>query len=464
MIKSSRIGRPNTEAKEREAPKKSMNMFSLAGVGVGGVIGAGFFLGSGLAVQQAGPAVAVAFLIGGLIMMQVLGSLVSVNVNRMEHGSFRVYAEEFLGRYSGYLLGWSVFLSGILGIGTEAIAMGVFARYWFPNLPLAVLSMSFMLIVVGLNALGGALFGRLETGMSALKSLALVLFIVLGGYALFMHGSFVKPAPVSSMRSFLPNGFSGLMQSMLIVIFAYSGIQAVAMASDEARNPKKDIPRASVLMSISIVFVYVVSMFVLVMITPWKTVYTDKSPFVQAFDALGLSWASTGLNFVVLIAAFSVMAATYYTSMHMLTSLAESNEAPQFFTHGTKKGFLRNSWLAVGIASIAVVGLSFLLPSKLYDYLVSASSYFTFLAWVMFLLTYLFWRKKKGPEETYHSALIWGRPGAYVTIAAILALLVLSLRVEEFRYGFYAALGLTVLITAGYFFVRKGKNLPPSSR
>ena len=114
-----------------------LNAYSLAGLGIGGVIGAGFFLGSGLAVREAGPSVSLAFLIGGIIMMQVLGAMTSINVNRLEHGSFRVYIEHFLGSYAGFLVGWAVFISSILGIGSEAIAMGVFAHFWVPRYPSA---------------------------------------------------------------------------------------------------------------------------------------------------------------------------------------------------------------------------------------------------------------------------------------------------------------------------------------
>ncbi|MGZ4106728.1 MAG: amino acid permease [Tumebacillaceae bacterium] len=453
MLKSSKTGikLPHTKH-DAEAHRPGLNAMSLAGLGIGGVIGAGFFLGSGLAVREAGPAVALAFLIGGLVMMQVLGAMTSINVNRLQPGSFRVYAEQFLGSYAGFLMGWAVFVSSILGIGSEAIAMGLFVRYWLPHVPLSVLSIAFTLVVIGLNAMNMQNFGRIESGMSALKALAIVAFLLLGGYALFAHGLFASPSPISSAHAFFPNGVSGVMQSMLIVIFSFSGISAVAMAASEVKNPRVEIPRAANYMSFGVIALYVLAMLVLVSITSWQTVNTDRSPFVDAFHTIGLNWAATGLNAIILLAAFSVMAASYFASTQMIVSLGVAQKAPHQLLRHSGRGFYRNAWLAVGVGVLVVVGLSFLLPSTLYNYLVSASSYFTFMNWTLNLLTYLIWRRKRRANETYLSPLIWGRPGAYVTILAILVLMVMSLRVHDFRMGFYAALGVVVFISIVYRF------------
>lgn len=443
--------------------QKAFNAYSLAGVGIGGVIGAGFFLGSGLAVRQAGPSVALSFLLGGLIMMQVLGAMTSINVNRLAHGSFRVYAEQMMGHYVGFLTGWVVFVSGILGMGSEALAMGVFVRYWLPHIPLPLLAIAFTLVVVVLNAFGNQNFARIELSMAAVKTLALIGFILIGGYALLTRGTNVSPMPFSGVHAFLPNGTAGVLQSMLIVIFAFSGIGAVAMASAEVGNPRRNIPRASVYMTAGIIVLYVLSMLVLVSLTPWNSVYTDKSPFVQAFDQVGSPWASSGLNIVILMAAFSVMAATYYTSIQMLVSLAEANEAPAFLKRSAANGIYRNAWLAVGAAAVGIVALSFIVPGKFFNYLVAASSYITFLNWSVNLLTYLIWRNRRDASETYESPLIWGRAGAFVTLAAIGWLFVMSLRVADFRMGFYAAAAIVAIVSLSYAAYSR-LSMPPRTK
>ncbi|TCP57574.1 histidine:proton symporter (AAT family) [Tumebacillus sp. BK434] len=431
---------------------KGIGVFSLAGVGIGGVVGAGFLLGSGLAVQQAGPAVVLAFLLGGLVMMQVLGAMTSVAVNRVVPGSFRVHTEQMLGRYSGFLMGWMAFASGILGLGSEALAMGIFSRYWLPGMPLAILATGFMLVVIGLNAFGVENFSKVETWMTVAKVGALLAFVVLGGFAVLTAGhALVSPSPVAGYGAMFPKGWSGMLESMLIVVFCYSGIGAVAMAGTEARDPQRDIPKATWYMALAVILLYVAAMAVLIFVTPWSGVDAKESPFVQAFDSLRLGWASTGMNVIIMIAAFSVMAATYFACMQMLVSLAEAQEAPQFCASKSgPHGRYRIAWLIVGGAGLLIMGLSFVLPPKLFQYLVAASSYFSFAMWALNLLTYLVWLKKRKTEETYHSALVFGRLGAYLTLAAIAVLAGMSLRVADFRMGFYVAAGLTVLISAAY--------------
>lgn len=443
------------QKKQAEKRRGRLNEYSLAGLGIGGMIGAGYFLGSGLAVREAGPSVILAFLIGGVMMMQVLGAMTSINVNRLQQGSFRVYVEKFLGHYAGFLIGWALFISSILAIGSEAIAMGVFAHFWLPKVPLPVLATVFMAVIIVMNAMNMEIFGHIESAMATVKVLALLAFILMGGWVLLSHGEITDQHPFASHHAFFPNGISGLLQSMLIVIFSFSGISAIAMASTEVVKPRRQIPRAAGLMAFGSIGLYALSMLVLVMLTAWNMVSTHKSPFVHAFDVIGMDWAAAFFNIVILLAAFSVMAASYYTSVQLVLSLSEVKKGPGLFLKQSSRGFYLYAWLAVAIGCLLVVGVSFLLPSSLYNYLISASSYFTFLNWILNLITFLIWRKKRSKNETYQSSLIWGIPGAYATIFAILILFGISLRVNDFRMGFYAAFCFVLIITLGYVIWQK---------
>lgn len=222
ILKSAKTGisLPRGE-KPEEAKRGGLNSYSLAGLGIGGVIGAGFFLGSGLAVREAGPSVSLSFLIGGIIMMQVLGAMTSINVNRLERGSFRVYVEEFLGSYAGFLIGWAIFISSILGIGSEAIAMGVFVHLWMPRIALPILATTFTVIIILLNVMNMKNFGRIESGMAAVKALAIMAFIFLGSYAFLTKIGFTKASPFSSVHAFFPKGYSGLFPFQELVLLQW---------------------------------------------------------------------------------------------------------------------------------------------------------------------------------------------------------------------------------------------------
>ena len=436
--------------KQSSSFKKSLNSYSIAGIGIGGIIGAGFFLGSGLAINQAGPSVILAFLLGGLIMSQVLGAMTSISINRPVQGSFRVYAEEFLGHYIGYLLGWVVYVSGILALSSEAVAAGIFLRYWFPQIPLAVFALIVLLLVITANVFGAKNLGYIESVIAIVKIGILVVFILLGGFFLFSHGISSIPNPFSSVKAFFPNTFSGFLQSMLIVIFTYSGISAVAMATSEVRDPRRDIPKATVFMTIGIVTLYTLSMAVIVSIVGWSAINTDVSPFVHIFNNLGLGFMSTTVNGVIFIAALSVMIATYFSCIQILVSLAEAQEAPELLKMRTEKRFFRNAWLTVRSFALLVVALSFVLGNKLFNYLISASSYFSFFNWIINLITYLLWLKYRCNAEIFDSPLIWGRKGLYATLTVIAFFLIMSLRVTDFRIGFYVAIGILVVLSGSY--------------
>jgi len=439
----------------KELTKSGLNAYSLAGIGIGGIIGAGFFLGSSLAINEAGPSVILAFLLGGVIMSQVLGAMTSISINRPVQGSFRVYTEQYLGNFMGFLLGWIIFTSGILSLGSEAIATGVFLKYWMPNISLSVFALISLIIVIGINRLGTKYFGYIESIMSVIKIVILIIFIVLGVFVITKNGITIKQNPFSSFASFFPNNISGFLQSMLIVIFTYGGISTVAMATSEVRKPCIEIPKATILMTLGIVSLYVISMFVIVSTVEWDSINTDISPFVQSFNNIGYGWASTLINAVILISTFSVMIGTYYGCVQILVSLAGVNKAPKILKSSTGKGIYKYSWLTTGFISILVVLIAFALGTKLFNYLISSSSYFSFFNWIINLITYTIWLEKREKNEIYNSPLIKGRLSAIITIIVIIILLVMSLGVSDFRIGFYVALSILLIISCLYKLIKR---------
>ncbi|MDR3596831.1 amino acid permease [Clostridium sp.] len=418
-------------------------------------MGSGFFLGSSLAINEAGPSVILAFLFGGLLMSQVLGAMTSISINRPVKGSFRVYTEQYLGKFMGFLLGWALFTSGILSLASEAIATGIFFKFWMPTISSSLFALVSLIIVIGINRLGTKHFGYIESVMSVIKIIILIIFAVLGIFIITKNGITIRQNPFSSFASFFPNKISGFLQSMLIVIFTYGGISTVAMATSEVRRPCLEIPKATILMTLGIVSLYVISMFVIICTVDWNIINTDISPFVQSFNNIGYGWASSLINAAILVSTFSVMIGTYYGCVQMLTSLSDAKKAPEILKISTEKGIYKYSWLATGGISILVILIAFVLGSKLFNYLISSSSYFSFFNWITNLITYTIWLKKREQSEIYDSPLIKGRLSAIITIIVILILLVISLGVSDFRIGFYAALSISILISIFYKFIKQ---------
>lgn len=437
--------------------KTSLNAYSLTGIGIGSLIGAGFFLGSSLALNQAGPSVILAFLLGGLIMSQVLGAMTSISINRTSNRTFRYFSEEMLGPYIGILLGWIVFFSGILTICSEALASGIFLKYWFPHISGTFFAFIILLIVIGINALGIRNLSFIETGMALIKILVLIAFIVLGLVFIVNHGITVVPNPFTNSHNFFPKGIQGMLRSMLIVIFTYSGVSAIAMAASEVRDPKKEIPKASVMVTIGIIFLYLSSISIIVMLINCNSVNTSESPFVSALSKIGIGAASAIMNAVILISTLSVMLASFYSSTRMLVSLSRKYKLFAPFTKETPNHFYRNAWALVSILTLLIIGISLLMSSSFFNYLISSSSYFTFFNWSVNLLTFLVWRKRNRNELKTRSPLIYGNAGVYITLAVIVLLFVLSLSVKDFRIGFYISLIITAIISILYLFSSRKK-------
>lgn len=434
---------------------KSINAYSLAGIGVGGIIGAGFFLGSSLAINQAGPSVILAFLLGGLVMSQVLGAMTSISINRPIQGSFRVYTEQYLGKFIGFLLGWIIFISGVFTLGSEAIATGVFLKYWVPNVSVSVFAIISLAIVILINTLGTKYFGYIESIMAVLKIIVLLAFIVLGAITIMKSGIIIKQNPFNSFQAFFPHNLNGFLQSMLIVIFTYSGISAVAMATSEVKKPCIEIPKATIIMTVGIVSLYVLSMIFIVCTVDWSSINTNMSPFVQSIDNMGYSSASTLINGAILISTFSVMIGTYYSCVQLVKSLSKTKLISSMKLSTRKLGSNMYPLILTGVVSILVVLLAFILGTKLFNYLISSSSYFSFLNWSVNLITYITWLRLREKSEIYDSPLIKGKLAAILTIVVILALFVLSLGVRDFRIGFYVALSIILLVSILYKFTEK---------
>ena len=468
MQKTSRFYRIFTRPKRLDPPSaspknsrhsKGFSASRLTLIGIGGIVGAGFFLASGMPIVQAGPAILVSYLIGALLMSQVLGGITSVSMNHEVKGSFRVYAEQLLGSYIGFLQGWIFFVSGILAVTSEAVAMSIFTKLWLPHIPLSILATFYVLIVIALNAFGSENFGRIEALMSIVKIAALVGFVLTG--VLLIIGVInadhdVNYTFMTQGKGFLPNGWLGVGKSMLIVIFSYSGIGLIANAVSEVKEPKITIPRATSGLIIWVTTLYILATACLLLMIPWNHVSTSQSPFVEALNRVHLYFVGSLLNAVILISAFSVMAGALFSNMIMLRSLAESKKAPRFLLRQSSRGTPWGSLIFCTVSLFAALSLAYVLPSKVYNYLTSASAFFTFLNWSIMMLTFIRWYKcsyKRG--DTLSKWLLFRPYGQWITLFLIAVLAVFSLFSADQRVGFYYAAGFWAAITIGYGWLKK---------
>lgn len=463
MYKSKSVGHassPSAVGTRVNEPKGNMSTIELILVGVGGIIGAGYFLGSGSPIRTAGPSVLLAFLIGGFITLETTGALNTLAADHPSEGAFKVYADLYMGRFLGYMQGWTYYLTSILTISSEAVASAIFVRVWLPGVPLWVMSASFAALVILINAFGIKDFSVVESWMSVVKIAALVGFIIVAAVLVFGDGSNVgRMGAVQSLGGggFFPHGFSGLAQSMLIVIFAYAGIGVFGTASVQLRHPKQldigGITTVGILTGL-----YLLSIAGVLFLVPWNTVSTHISPFVQALQHMNLHLLATVLNAAILIASFSVMAGSVFSANQILMSLGRGGEAPRFTTMHSQKKHTPYGALATTTVGLAIfIGMSYVLPSTIYNLLISSSSFFTFFNWFIILASFTAWRRLNHGKHI--SFLAVGQPiTTWITMAVIVFLAGYALFQREQRLGFFASVVFSALVIVGYFFSPKRKK------
>ncbi len=335
--------------------------------------------------------------------------------------------------------------------------MSIFSRLWFPNAPVWLLTIVYSTIVIALNAFGLSNFGKIETVMSFIKVSALVLFIIIGIATMFGAFHTAHPVGIKTLLDnggLFPKGLRGLLQSMLIIIFSYAGIGVVAMASSEVGNPRRDIPKAMLLLLLIVVLLYVGSILIVLCLIPWNTVSLTQSPFISALELIDISFAASIMNAVVLVASFSVMTGSFFSAIMMLVSLGNSHQAPAFVSKQSKNGVHYGSLILTAVGLVAIIITSYILPGKIYNYLISASAYFSFISLGIILICFLLWRKTVANQEIYKSPLAFGAPwSTVITLVIILLLFIFSLSVIDQRMGFYFALGISCVISIAYLFI-----------
>ena len=375
--------------------KRGLKNRHLQMIALGTAVGTGLFYGSTSTISLAGPAVALTYLIGGVIIFFIVRMLGEMSVEEPVSGSFSYYASKYWSDLAGFIAGWNYwFLYVVMGMA-ELTAVGIYLAYWFPDTPQWIGILICLVVVTAINLVTVSAYGEVEFWMALIKISAIIFMIIFGMYLIFTSG---KPFPENFSNlwihgGFFPNGIWGMMLSMVPVLFSFGGIELIGITAGEAENPDKTLPRAINQVIYRILIFYVGTMIVLMSLWSWKEVGTEASPFVQIFEKLGITSAANILNFVVLSAAVSVYNSASYSGSRMLYGMAETSNAPKFFAKLSERKVPVNGILvSSGITLIAVI-LNFLFPNKIFMYLLSIVTGAIIVTWAMIILTHLKFRK-----------------------------------------------------------------------
>ncbi|GFZ61404.1 proline-specific permease ProY [Pseudomonas amygdali pv. morsprunorum] len=385
--------------------KRGLSARHIRFMALGSAIGTGLFYGSASAIQQAGPAVLLAYLIGGAAVYMVMRALGEMAVHDPVSGSFSHYATRYMGPLAGFVLGWTYAFEMIIVCLADVTAFGIYMGFWFPEVPRWIWVLGIVFLIGALNLCNVKVFGETEFWLSILKVSAIVAMIVAGfGIMIFGIGSSTSGTEIGISNlwahgGFMPNGVTGLIASFAVVMFAFGGIEIIGITAGEAKDPQRSLPQAINAVPLRILLFYVLTLFVLMCIYPWPQIGTQGSPFVQIFDNLGIASAATILNIVVISAAVSAINSDIFGAGRMMYGLARDGQAPASFARVSRHGVPWMTVLVMGIALLGGVLLNYLIPKDVFLLIASLATFATVWVWLMILLTQVAMRRSMSREE-----------------------------------------------------------------
>ncbi|MGE5705071.1 MAG: amino acid permease [Clostridia bacterium] len=434
--------------------QRGLSTRQLSMIAIGGAIGTGLFLGSGMAIGFAGPSVIMSYAIGAVIALLLMGCLAEMTVAHPTTGSFGAFAERYINPWAGFAVRYSYWFSLVCAIGTEVSAMSVYMKYWFPGVPGLVWILLFSAALIIVNATSVNLFGKVEYWFSMIKVAAIILFILLGSFVVFGTSQpDMGPQNFTNSGGFFPNGMWGMWIAIFISLFSYLSIEMIAVSAGEAQEPEKAVPLALKSAVVRLVLFYLLTLALMLMIIPWKEAGGDKSPFVKVFELFNFPGGAGMMNFVVLTAALSAMNSQLYISTRMVFSLSRAGFAPASLGSLSKKGVpvkaLALSTVGIAIASI----INAINPDHAFIVMISLSSFGAMFAWFMVFVTHLFFRRKwEASGGRRLPVRMIGYPYLTIIGAVLLAAVVLSTWFQpEFKDTLLLGFPWLIFITICYF-------------
>jgi L-asparagine transporter-like permease len=441
------------ENKVRKGQSHKLAWWQLSLIGIGSIIGAGFFLASGLSIHSAGPSVLLGYLIAGLIAYFVFSTLAEMTVQDPQPGSFRTYAGQAFGRPMGFMSGWIYWIAGVLIMSSEVTALAIFTQLRLPHVPLWLLSIIYSVVALGINLLGVKNFGSIESFFAVIKISTLVAFI---GFGILVASGVISPGSAGAAGGFefsyagmFPNGFSGFWSAMIFILFSYGGIEVLGVLSTELRN-KKDVPKAGTSLILALTVLYALSIFIILTIVSYQVINEGNSPFVTALAQFPIPYLDSIFNIILISAAFSTMVGALFSITSIMVSLAKDGDAPKFLQRKNTREVPVDALMLSGIGLAVSVLLAYLLPNTVYEYMTTSAGIMLILNWIIILASHIKKRKQIGTtKDRYRSA---SYPvTSYMGIGLIIFSIAGSLLNTNQRVGFFISIGFVVVILGAYF-------------
>ncbi|MEW2414934.1 amino acid permease [Streptomyces sp. NPDC046866] len=380
----------------------------LSMIAIGGVIGAGLFVGSGGGIAKAGPAILISYLLVGamvVFVMRMLGEMAAASPNS---GSFSAYADRALGRWAGFSIGWLYWFFWVVVLAVEATAGAKILEGWVPAVPQWAWALIVMVVLTATNLGSVASYGEFEFWFAGIKVVAIGAFVVVGMLAVFgvLPGSDNPGAGFAHLTDaggFMPNGWGSVLTGVLMVVFSFMGSEIVTLAAGESEDPRRAVTKATNSVIWRIGVFYLGSIFIVLTLLPWndKSI-VEKGSYVAALDSIGIAHAGQIMNVIVLTAVLSCLNSGLYTASRMAFSLGERGDAPKAFAKTSKNGVPTAAILGSVVFGFIAVYFNYTSPDTVFSFLLNSSGAIALFVWLVICLTQLRMRKilvREVPEK-----------------------------------------------------------------
>lgn len=425
-------------------------------VAVGGSIGTGLLLGSAAALEIAGPSVILSYVVAAFITYTVSMALGELASTHPAAGSFGVYGELYLNAYMGFLCRAAYWASIAFSIGAELVASASYMTYWFPAVRGEIWVVMFAALLLLVNLRSVSSFGRFEFWFSMIKFATIVAFI-LAGAALLLGG---RVAPqYTAQGGFLPKGPIAPLLAVFLAIYAFGGVEMLAVTTGESRSTK-DIPRAARLTFFLLASLYLGAITILVGVMPWNHAGVSESPFVSVLRMAKVPAAAYFMNFVVLTAALSGANAKLYVASRLLFSMGRNGWAPARLGKLNAAGSPRLALLVSSYGIVTALIIQYWAPGQAFLYIMGAAFSGLILSWAVSLAAHVSFRRQLTPQEVtalpMRSPLgLWGSMIGCVLVSAAILQTLFSSRINTIGgLVFFAAL------TVAYFLLKRRRQAP----
>ncbi|WP_262699976.1 MULTISPECIES: amino acid permease [Streptomyces] len=448
--------RPPGEPGSPDGLKAGLKNRHLSMIAIGGVIGAGLFVGSSAGIAKAGPGILISYALVGLMVVFVMRMLGEMSAANPTSGSFSAYADRALGRWAGFSIGWLYWFFWVVVLAVEATAGAKILEGWWPAVPQWGWALIVMVVLTATNLVSVGSYGEFEFWFAGIKVVAIAAFIVVGGLAVFgllphSNNEGAGLGHLTDSGGFLPNGPGAILTGVLLVVFSFMGSEIVTLAAGESENPRRAVTKATNSVIWRIAVFYLGSIFVVVTLLPWNSkAIADKGSYVAALDSIGIPHAGDIMNVIVLTAVLSCLNSGLYTASRMAFSLGQRGDAPAAFARTNSRGVPQAAILGSVVFGFVAVWFNYQWPDTVFTFLLNSSGAVALFVWLVICFSQLRMRGmilRENPEKLI--VRMWLFPYlTWATIAMISFVLVYMLTDKDGREQVVLSALVAVLVVA----------------